>query len=136
VKHVLRETIPFAHGATFHRRTLFDQHGPFDERYRIAGDYELLLRELTRRHPLFIPRVVVRIAPGGISSSAVHDGRRVWEKHRARRQHGLTRIPEWASPTVIRVVIRSWLVRRFGQESTDRLRSVYRRLLRRPVSTP
>jgi glycosyltransferase involved in cell wall biosynthesis len=136
VKPDLRETIPFAHGATFHRRAFFDRHGPFDERYRIAGDYELLLRELVHRDPVFIPRVVVRIAPGGVSSNAAHDGRRVREKHLARRTHGLTRLPEWASPTVVRVVIRSWLVRRFGQETADRVRSIYRRVLRRPGVTP
>jgi glycosyltransferase involved in cell wall biosynthesis len=136
IRQVLRETVPFAHGATFHRRAMFDEHGAFDERYRIAGDYELLLRELVHHDPVFIPRVVVRIAPGGVSSSATHDGRRVREKHRARRKHGLTRLPEWASPTVIRVVIRSWLVRRFGQERADRIRSVYRRVVRRPGVTP
>jgi glycosyltransferase involved in cell wall biosynthesis len=136
VKHVLRETIPFAHGATFHRRALFERHGPFDERYRIAGDYELLLRELVQHDPVFIPRVVVRIAPGGVSSTAPHDGRRVWERHRAQRVHGLTLLPEWASPTVIRVAIRSWLVRRFGEEGADRVRSLYRRVLRRPSVAP
>jgi hypothetical protein len=136
IRGILRETIPFAHGATFHRRALFDRYGPFDEGYRIAGDYELLLREVPRRDPAFIPRLVVRIAPGGVSSTAALDGRRVREKHRARRSHGLTRIPEWASPTVIRVVIRSWLVRRFGPEAADRVRSIYRRVLRRPGIAP
>ncbi|HEY5435219.1 MAG TPA: glycosyltransferase family 2 protein, partial [Candidatus Limnocylindrales bacterium] len=34
------------HQAAFHHRSLFERHGRFDERFRIAGDFELLLREL------------------------------------------------------------------------------------------
>jgi glycosyltransferase involved in cell wall biosynthesis len=56
------------HPSTLVRKTLFDRFGPFDERYRIAMDYEWWLRALgreTRVDVLAVP--FSRFAPGGIS---------------------------------------------------------------------
>lgn len=41
------------HPAVMHRRSLFADNGNFDETFRIAGDYELLLRELKTNETLF-----------------------------------------------------------------------------------
>jgi hypothetical protein len=51
-----------------HRRSLFEQHGKYNESFRIAGDYELLLRELKTNNAYFIPDVIVAaMRIGGIS---------------------------------------------------------------------
>ncbi|MEW5991533.1 MAG: glycosyltransferase family 2 protein [Chloroflexota bacterium] len=124
----LREGIMLPHPATFHHRSLFDIHGPFDIRYRIAGDYEFLLRELLNHDALFVPERVTDMASGGMSDRAENDGLRVREKWRARYAHGLTNTPEWRSPEVIRAMVYSWLVRRLGRGAAERVRHAYRRI--------
>ena len=54
----------------WYRRSLFEQHGMFDELFWIAGDYELLLRELKSADAEFIPGlIIVAMQQGSISSS-------------------------------------------------------------------
>lgn len=53
----------------WYRRSLFEQHGMFDELFGIAGDYELLLRELNLVDAEFISGLItVAMKHGGISS--------------------------------------------------------------------
>lgn len=57
------------HQGVMHRRILFEQHGQFDEFFRITGDNELLLRELKTADAFFIPDIVIAaMRQGGISS--------------------------------------------------------------------
>ncbi|HYP17213.1 MAG TPA: glycosyltransferase family 2 protein [Opitutus sp.] len=58
------------HQATFYRRSLFDEHGSYDESLRIAGDYDLNLR-FWRRGVSFepIPVQVATCSVGGVSDS-------------------------------------------------------------------
>jgi glycosyltransferase involved in cell wall biosynthesis len=78
------------HPGLMHHRLLFSTHGPFDETFRIAGDYELLLRELKHkdRRALYVPEVrTVRNQVGGIADAInllAHQ-----ETVRARRKNGL-----------------------------------------------
>lgn len=81
------------HPGTLHHHSLFEQHGGFDKSYRIAGDYEFLLRELSRGDAAFCDRVVVDMRLGGMSvrpDSIYAALREVWH---ARRAHGLTDLP-------------------------------------------
>jgi glycosyltransferase involved in cell wall biosynthesis len=127
IREEFRTGMVLPHPATFHHRSLFAQHGGFDERFKIAGDYELLLRELLDRDPLFVPNlVVVDMAAGGISDRPESDGTRAREKHRARHMHGLTSVPEWRAPEVIRAVVRAWLARTFGRRAANSMRDAYR----------
>ena len=57
------------HPAMLHRRSLFDAHGLFDDSYRIAGDYEFLLRIGNRVRAAFIDEVVVHLSDGGLSKA-------------------------------------------------------------------
>lgn len=132
VRDSFRKGMVFDHGSTFHRRSLFDERGGFDHQFRIAGDYELLLRELLDHDPLFVPNlVVVDVAAGGVSDRPESDGTRAREKHRARRMHGLTSVPEWRSYEVIRAVVRAWLARTFGRRTANAVRDTYRAVRRR-----
>lgn len=77
------------HVGTMHRRSLFEQHGKFDESFRIAGDYELLLRELMTGDAVFFPDIITagqRL--GGISTKADNYLRTLRETRRAQRMHG------------------------------------------------
>lgn len=78
------------HGATLHHREIFEDHGEFDECFRICGDYDLLLRELLRGEARFMPDVrVVDMVVGGLSSEPANS-LLIWrETVRARRRNGL-----------------------------------------------
>ncbi len=60
----------FAQQAFFYRKTLFDRIGLFDESFRIAGDYEFLMRAVlqnnVRKYYLSGPQII--FARGGISA--------------------------------------------------------------------
>ena len=58
------------HQGTFHHKELFSRCGGFDEQYRIAGDYQLLLKSLRYAEPLFLNNFLVADQyAGGMSSN-------------------------------------------------------------------
>jgi glycosyltransferase involved in cell wall biosynthesis len=83
--------MPLPHPGLMHHRSLFENHGLFDESFRVAGDYELLLRELKTGRALYADGIrTVGNRVGGIADSfslLTHK-----EVARARRKNGLTRL--------------------------------------------
>jgi len=79
-------TIP--HVATLHKRSLFKEFGKFDERYRIAGDFEFLLRVFERYDALYVPEVTqASMSLGGMSKKA-ENMRCIWaESKKAKKRH-------------------------------------------------
>lgn len=104
------------HSGSFHHRSMFDAGG-FDERFRIAGDYDLLLRELRSRQARFVPDLtVVAMEVGGMSSDPANSLVNLKENLRAQRKWGtagafpgLPLLAAW-----LRVLVRIALVRTFG----------------------
>ena len=81
------------HPGLMHRRAVFQERGGFDESFRIAGDSELLLRELLRSPACFIPNVIVAgMRQGGISNKPSNTFESLQELRRIQRKHG-TRWP-------------------------------------------
>lgn len=75
--------MPLAHPATFHRRSMLLQNR-FDTSFRIAGDYDLVLRTWTSPQQLQpLPLHVTVMALGGISSSTETRQACAREKRRA-----------------------------------------------------
>jgi glycosyltransferase involved in cell wall biosynthesis len=58
-----------AHVGSMHRRSLFDRLGEFDASYRIAGDYEFLLRAGRQLDAGYMPVITVMMRTGGLSDS-------------------------------------------------------------------
>lgn len=85
--------IGLPHTGLMHHRDLFKNHGLFDETFRIAGDYEFLLRELkhAKSRALFVEDIItVAQRVGGLADSNslfFHT-----EVLRARRKNGINRI--------------------------------------------
>jgi glycosyltransferase involved in cell wall biosynthesis len=75
-------TLP--HQGVFHHRSLFQEHGGFNEEFRIAGDYDLL-RELRYGVAEFVPRLVAALQHSGMSSNPVSKVKTVGVIMRARR---------------------------------------------------
>jgi glycosyltransferase involved in cell wall biosynthesis len=135
VRADFRKYMAIPHQAVFHDRTLFDRHGQFDERYRISGDYELLLRELVEHDALFVPDlIVVDMSAGGLSDRPERRATLLRESQRARRAHGLAGRSEgfWLSLRLIRASFRAWLTRVFGQRVSDWVAGVYLFVVRKP----
>jgi len=79
--------MPLPHTGLMHHRSLFEVHGIFDETFQIAGDYELLLRELKKGTALFADGLITTgWRSGGISESRFLFAHK--EIAQARRRHG------------------------------------------------
>jgi glycosyltransferase involved in cell wall biosynthesis len=83
-----RQDMSIPHPGTMHHRSLFEMHGRFDESFRMAADYELLLRELKSRDARFVPDVAVTgMRLGGVSNTPSSALLQIQDVARARRKH-------------------------------------------------
>jgi hypothetical protein len=117
VKRRFRQEMCIPHQGTMQRRSLFEQHGEFDESFRIAGDYEFLLRELRLQDARFIPGITVAAMRqgGGISSFPENSFVVLLESRRAQWKNGL-RLPGWIwLMSVARLCIRMLLWKILGE---------------------
>ena len=123
------------HPGMMHRRSLFELHGGFDESFRIAGDYELLLRELKTADAAFIPNLVtVGMRQGkGESSDPSATLRVLHETRRAQRMHG-QRFPSssWFF-SMLKAYLRLLLWRILGEVTARKALDFGRRLMRQPA---
>ncbi len=120
------------HPATFHHVSVFEERGLFDERFKIAGDYEFLLREVLDNPPLHVPAVIVDMQGGGLSNQPSTRSLMFREIHRARYMHGIAKLPPWASPRLIRDLSRIW----FDNTVLARLERIRTRKDRSPRKAP
>jgi glycosyltransferase len=69
------------HPTFFVKREVYEKYGVFNREFRIAGDYELMLRFLAKEKisVFYIPEVLVKMRMGGISNRSVKD---LWIKSR------------------------------------------------------
>ena len=113
---LVKEIMSIPHPGLMHHRTLFEKHGRFDESFRIAGDYELLLRELRSGAAVFVSDLIVAgMQYGGVSSNPKNSIAIYWEIRKAQIKHGLY-IPgrHWLT-SVIKAYSRSLLWAIFGE---------------------
>jgi len=122
-------TLP--HTAMFHHRALFAQGG-FDQSFRIAGDYEMVIRALRNEEPLFLEGIIVAgMQQGGLSSTPALSLRTHQEFRRARLQNGMT----GTNPGWLWCSFKAWtklvLHRGVGDGMTRSLIDAYRRVTQR-----
>jgi len=76
------------HPTLYLRRSLYERFGVFDTRYRIAADYDLMLRVLNQLEGkvVYLPQVLVRMRLGGASNRSLRQVmRKSWEDYQALR---------------------------------------------------
>ncbi|MFT3906194.1 MAG: glycosyltransferase family 2 protein [Steroidobacteraceae bacterium] len=66
-----RRYMTAAHVGSLHRRDLYERYGLYDVNYRIAGDYEFLMRVGAALKAGFLDQVTVVMGAEGVSSSQV-----------------------------------------------------------------
>lgn len=80
------------HPTLYVRREIYQRIGGFDTSYRVAADYDFVLRLFSDRHlrTAYVPRVVVRMRVGGLSNRSLSNIlRKSREDLRALRHHGI-----------------------------------------------
>ena len=115
------------HSGTMHRQSLFKELGFFNESFRIAGDYDLLMRELKMSDAVFIPNLITTgMRQGGISSQPANGLLAMREIRCVQKLHG-QRLPGliWLI-TMIKVYIRLLVWRILGQSLTKKLLEIYK----------
>lgn len=126
-RFLVEMTIP--HTATFHHYTLFQEYGVFDQRYRIAGDYEFLLRALRKESPYFLEDlVVVGMQQGGISSTPSTSIKALNEFRAARVQNGLVGKNSAWIWCYMKALGKFWLSRSVGDKWSRNVIDFYRRM--------
>ncbi len=134
VKKRFKQLMSIPHLGMLHHRSLFEQNGGFDESFRIAGDYEFLLRELKTADAEFIPDIVtVAMRQGGISSNPQNSLFQLHEVRRGQRKQGL-KLPgaSWVM-AMSRVYIRLLLWRLVGEKGTRKALDLGRHILGLPA---
>jgi glycosyltransferase involved in cell wall biosynthesis len=132
VKKRFEQAMSIPHPAVLHRRIFFDLHGLFDESYQIAGDYELLLRELKTADAHFIKDIIVTgMRQGGISNRPEESLNSLKESRHAQIKHGL-KLPGaiWLM-ALMRVVVRILFCHILGEKSTKKLIDFSRNIMRK-----
>lgn len=123
-------TIP--HQGVFHKKSLFEQYGNFDENFKIAGDYEFLLRELKDNDAFFIPYPISVMRQGGISNNNSNSILIIKELRRAQRKNGLKWPGLYWYLAMVRVHIRIFLWWLLGESIARKILDYGRCLMKKP----
>ena len=129
VKNRFKQLMPIPHSGAMHRASLFRKYGNFDEAFRIAGDYEFLLRELKSNDAMFMPNLItIGMRQGGVSSDPANAVEAMREIRMAQRMHG----QRWPGPlwlaAMARVYVRLFLWRLLGARVANKVLDCVRRL--------
>ena len=127
IKTRFQQIMSIPHPGVMHRSSVFQQHGRFNESFRIAGDYELLLREFKTRDAFYIPDIItVAMMQGGISSNPTNSLLAMREIRHAQKMHG-QRLPGWIwLAATARVYLRFLLFRLFGAALASKALDLYK----------
>ncbi len=66
-----KRQMKIAHVGSFHNKNYFKKYGKFKEEYKIAGDYEMLLRAKSNLKTFFFDEFTAEMKDGGISNQNV-----------------------------------------------------------------
>lgn len=117
------------HQGVLHHRSIFQKAGTFDELFRIAGDYDLLLRTLKHTSPLFVSDVIMAgMEHGGVSTEAHNALQSLCEIARAREKNSIQGISFLWHWTYAKALVRDFLARIAGDRFAQCITNIYRSL--------
>ena len=123
-------TMNIGHSGCFHHKELFKQHGTFNESFKIAGDYEFLLRELKdpNNNAFFVDTSLIVMREGGVSGSLNNRLTIVKENHKARKLNGILTFSRELFLWEIRVRGLIIISSIFGDNFAKRMADYYRKI--------
>lgn len=132
VKSKFHKYMSIPHVGLMHRRTFFERNGIFDESFLIAGDYELLLRELKSGDAAFIPIIIAGSRQGGISCNSGNSFTLLREVRRAQLKNGFYMPSFVLLMAFIRLLIRKVVWYCFGECRARKLLDIWRSVIGLP----
>lgn len=122
------KTMNINHCGAFHHKSIFKDNGVFDEGFKIAGDYDFLLRVVKAGIiPLFIDEKFVCMLEGGASNAMGNRLKMVQEVKIARKNNGLgpmaPKLILWETRVRLMILMNHLLGERFSLKLAD----VYRK---------
>lgn len=69
-KNILRRKMDFAQVGAFHKKEIFKETGPFNDSFKIVGDYDFYLRASNIIAPFFIDKTTALMRNEGVSNQA------------------------------------------------------------------
>ena len=131
-RHRILVAMSIPHTGLYHHRTLFEEHGPFDEGFQQLGDYDFLLRELKNRPPLYVPGLIqAGYEEGGVSTRLSAGMRIVRERRRALVGNGIGVSVGRHAWMFVEEFGRLGLRRFLGERTMRRVQRGYRMLVQR-----
>jgi glycosyltransferase involved in cell wall biosynthesis len=123
-----RALMSIPHPGTMHRAELFKRHGKFDPSFRIAGDYDLLLRELKNGQAYFLQDMVTAgVRHGGVSTDSKNILLAMHEIRRAQKKQNIIIPPLLWVITISKVYLRIALLNIVGKSISERLLNLVRK---------
>jgi len=129
----LKQVMSLPHPAVLYRRSIFGRAGGFDESFRIAGDYEFLVRATRGREAHYLSHVMLSaMRAGGTSLDPARTWTLLGETYRARRIN----VSPWPAPlwlwAAAKVAVRNLLLCVLGERLGRRCLDAMRRAVGRP----
>lgn len=119
-----RQVMTFVTSGTLHHNSLFLKHGKYREEYKIAGDYEFLLRELKSNDAFFVPDlIIVGMIMGGVSTNIDYRLKLVKEVYNARRDNSINEFSLKLFLWKIKVILLAISMKLLGQKISMRLKN-------------
>jgi glycosyltransferase involved in cell wall biosynthesis len=132
-KYNFLQVCNICHQGVFHHHSLFKEKGLFDESFRFAGDYELLLRELKDNDAYFLADdIITYMQIGGVSSLPENSLKIYNEFYRSRTKNVVNGYPWLLAFLFSTAYIRLILMKIFGDKITNNITDFYRQLTGRP----
>ena len=121
------------HPGLMHHRTIFEDHGHFNENFKIAGDYELLLRELRSSDAVHTDLVIAAMVVGGLSSTPGNMRISLSESLQAQRLNNIPQPGIYWYMASVRGKIREFMWSTIGEQSSRRILDIGRKILGKPT---
>jgi glycosyltransferase involved in cell wall biosynthesis len=124
-------TMNIGHSGCFHHKNLFINHGEFNDSFKIAGDYEFLLREFKdkSKKALFVEKILIVMREGGVSATLRNRLLLVKENYKARRLNNITSFSKELFYWEIRVRFILLISKIFGNKTAAKIADIYRIIL-------
>lgn len=134
IKRRFSELMCIPHQGVLHHRSLFDIYGGFDESFKVAGDYEILLRYLKINDAVFLEDIVIAgMRQGGVSSNPKFTLLTLNEIRRAQINIGIKMPGFFWVLAKFRVYVKSLLRIIFGETLARIVSDIYRRAIGLPA---